>query len=127
LEGDVTDRGGAARETSPALEKMYQFLLWLMPTVEKFPRSHKFLLGDRIQSIALDVLEGLIEATYTRNRSRLLELVNLRLDKLRFLFRLANELKVLDLRRYEHAARSLDDIGRSVGGWMKVNRGAQTP
>ena len=32
---------------------MYRFLLWLVPTVEKFPRSQKFLLGDRIQATAL--------------------------------------------------------------------------
>jgi len=55
-----------ARETDPALEAMYQFITWLVPTVEKFPRSQKFLLGDRIQTSALDVLERLIEATYTR-------------------------------------------------------------
>jgi hypothetical protein len=33
---------------------MNRFLRWLIPTVEKFPRSQKFLLGDRIQSAAHD-------------------------------------------------------------------------
>src|SRR3984893_16564313 len=75
------------REVGPALEKAYQFLLWLIPTVDKFPRRQKFLLGDRIESTALDVLEGLVEATYTRNRGRILDSVNLKLDKLRLLFR----------------------------------------
>jgi hypothetical protein len=42
---------------------MQEFLRWLVPTVEKFPRSQKFTLGDRIESTALDVLERLIEAT----------------------------------------------------------------
>jgi hypothetical protein len=51
------------RRTGPALEATYRFILWLVPTVEKFPRSQKFLLGDRIQSTALDVLEGVVEAT----------------------------------------------------------------
>ena len=41
-------------------------MLWLVPTVEKFPRSQKLLLGDRIESTALDVLERLIEATCIR-------------------------------------------------------------
>jgi hypothetical protein len=45
-----------------------RFILWLVPTVEKFPRSQKFLLGDRIRSTALGVLERLIEATYTAGR-----------------------------------------------------------
>jgi 23S rRNA-intervening sequence protein len=112
----------ASRQVSPALERTYQFLAWLVPTLDKFPRRQKFLLGDRIESTALDVLEGLVEATYTRNRGRMLEAVNLKLDKLRFLFRLSCELQLLDQRRYEHAARGIDEIGRLVGGWIKVNR-----
>ena len=35
----------SARRTGPALEAMYRFMLWLVPTVEKFPRSQKFLLA----------------------------------------------------------------------------------
>jgi hypothetical protein len=57
-----------ARRTGPAVEARYQLLGWLMQTVERFPRSQKFLLGDRIQTAALDVLDALIEATYTRDR-----------------------------------------------------------
>lgn len=116
-----------AKQTGPALEKAYQFVLWLIPAVEKFPRSQKFLLGDRIQSAALDVLTGLVEATYTRNRAPLLRSVNIRLETLRLLFRLATDLQLLDLRRYEYAARSIDEIGRLVGGWMKANDASQAP
>lgn len=112
------------RATGPALEAMYQFMLWLVPAVEKLPKSQKFLLGDRIQGTALDVLERLIEATYTRRRGRLLADANLGIDKLRFLFRLAADLRHLDNKRYEHAARSLDEIGRLVGGWRKVDDAA---
>ncbi len=108
-----------SRRTGAALERTYQFILWLIPTVEKFPRSQKFLLGDRIQSTAIDVLERLVEATYTRDRDRLLVRANLGVEKLRFLFRIAMDLKHLDPRRYEHAARNLDEIGRLVGGWRK--------
>ena len=39
-----------ARRTGPAVEAHQQFLLWLGPTVERFPRSQKCLLGDRIQA-----------------------------------------------------------------------------
>lgn len=111
-----------SRQTGPVLEQTYQFMLWLVPTVEKFPRSQKFLLGDRIQGTAHDVLDGLIEATYSRRREPLLAGVNLALEKLRFLFRLSMDLRCLDRRRYEFAARSLDDIGRQVGGWLRSSR-----
>ena len=110
-----------ARTTGAALEAHYSFILWLVPTVERFPRNRKFLLGDRIQSTALDVLERLIEATYTKRRTGHLSGANLGLEKLRFLFRLAHDLRAIDRRRYEYAARSLDETGRRVGAWRKVH------
>ena len=33
---------------------MSRFVLWLVPSVEKFPRRQKSLLGDRLQATALD-------------------------------------------------------------------------
>jgi hypothetical protein len=114
-----------ARTTGPAVEAMYRFLLWLVPAVEKFPRAQKFLLGDRIQATALDALERLIEVTYSRTRRPLLAQANLGVEELRFLFRLAYDLQHLDLRRYEFAARALDEIGRLIGGWKKADDAAQ--
>ena len=99
---------------------MYRLLVWLVPTVDKFPRSQKFLLGDRIQGIALDVLEHLIEATFTRSRMAHLQQANLGLEKLRVMIRLAHEFHHIDTRRYEHAARQIDDVGRLVGGWRRA-------
>lgn len=95
-------------------------MLWLAPAVERFPRSHKFVLGDRIQTVALDVYESLIDATYRRDRAADLRKANLGIEKLRLFCRLAAELKCLDLRRYEHAARLLDETGRLIGGWEKT-------
>ena len=100
------------RATVAALEEHYRFVLWLTSTEERFPRSHSFLLGDRIQSTALDVLEWLIEAIHTPRRSEHLAAANLGRKKLRFLFRLARDLRLLDARRYEYAARNIDDPAR---------------
>jgi hypothetical protein len=49
---ESNDRASSARRRGPALEAMYRFIMWLMPKIEKFPRSQKFLLGDRMQPAA---------------------------------------------------------------------------
>ena len=67
------------------------------------------------------MLEALIEATYTRDLRAHLARANLRLEKLRFFFRLAHEQRHLDVRRYDHAARQIDEVGRLVGGWVKAS------
>jgi hypothetical protein len=110
-----------AKRTGPAVEAHYQFVKWLALTVEKFPKAHKFTIGDRIYGIALDILEALIEATYSRDRQQHLRCANLGIEKLRFLNGLAVDLRLLSRHRYEYAARALDETGRLIGGWTKAH------
>ena len=40
------------------------FIKWFLPKIEKFPRNYKFLIGDRIVTTELNLLERLIEAYF---------------------------------------------------------------
>jgi hypothetical protein len=113
------------RRMGPALEAHYRFIVWLTPALTHIPRAQKFLLGDRIQTTALDVLERLLEATYSRDRRQPLRDANLGIEKLRFFCRLAYDLRFWDVKRYEHAARTLDEVGRFIGGWAKADNSAR--
>lgn len=42
------------------------YLTWLIPVLEGFPRSQRFLLGDRLQTLGMDRVGLLLEATYTK-------------------------------------------------------------
>jgi hypothetical protein len=59
-----------------------------VPTIEKFPKSYKFTLGDHIETIAIGVLKALIDVTYTRERTQHLRQANLGTEKLRGLMHL---------------------------------------
>ena len=106
----MSEEAGTARQTGPALEAMHRLILWLVPTVEKFPRAQKFLLAERIQTTALGCLERLIEATYSRGREPVLGEANVALEKLRMLFRIAFELRCLDARRYEQRTHASVEV-----------------
>ncbi|MBI5590824.1 MAG: diversity-generating retroelement protein Avd [Deltaproteobacteria bacterium] len=110
-----------------AVTRLYDFILWMIPKLEKFPRNQKFLLGDRMENLMLDILELLIEATYSRNKQPALFAANMKLEKLRYLIRLAKDLKLISVKGYEFSANAMDGIGRSVGGWLKYNRSENIP
>jgi hypothetical protein len=71
-----------------AITKLYDYILWIIPKLERFPRGQKFILADRIETLMLDILDLLIEAAYTRNKRSLLLSANLKLEKLSFYCRL---------------------------------------
>ena len=105
-----------------AVTRLYDLLLWAIPKLERFPRSQKFFIGDRIENLLLDTLELLLDAAYSRNKGAALRQANLKLEKLRYLVRLAKDLKLINMQAYEQAARRIDEVGRSVGGWLRYAR-----
>jgi hypothetical protein len=72
------------------VQKWYDLTLWLFPLVSKFPKNNRYTLGSRMEGLAIEVLESLVEATYSKEKLVLLKKVNLDLEKFRFLSRLAN-------------------------------------
>ena len=94
----------------------------MLPKIAKFPRDHRFVLGERIERQLYGILENLIRAKYTRQRKALLEQINTDLEILRFQLRLAKDLKVLPVKSYGLSAQKLVEIGRQVGGWQRQSR-----
>lgn len=101
------------------ITKTYDFILWSCNHTGKFPRNHRFVLGERIERSLYDLLETLIRAKYSRQRQPLLEHANLTLEILRFQIRLAKDLQCLRIESYGFAAKAIDEIGKLVGGWLK--------
>ena len=99
--------------------RTYDLTLWLLPQVARFRRSHRFTLGDRLETLVLDILEHLVEAQYRSKKLNILYDTNIALERLRFMVRLAKDLKLLSVRRYEFAVSAIDEIGTLLGGWIK--------
>ncbi len=105
-----------------ALTLWLEFLEWLLPTTEKFPKKARFTLTTRIDNLALDVSMTLTEAQYTKTPGSHVRQANLLLTKLRILLRIAHKLAFLPHSQYEHASRKIDEVGRMLGAWGKADR-----
>ena len=64
---------------------------------EKLPKIHKFTLGDRIINQLYDLLEGLIQAKYAKDKLIQLESLNTQLDILRYQTRMLLDFNLMSL------------------------------
>jgi hypothetical protein len=104
------------------IRKTYDLVKWSCEHTGRFPRNHRFVLGERMERRLYALLETLIEAKYSRDRHDLLRRANLSLEVLRFQMRLAKDLQCLRSNSYEFASKALLEIGREVGGWIRQGR-----
>lgn len=100
----------------------YDFLLYLIPQLSKYPRDQKFMLGDRIQNLSHDILDDFIIAYYsgvTSEKIERLKKANVKLERLRYCIRMSHDLKLLNNEKYGAISRKINEIGGTLGNWLK--------
>lgn len=100
-------------------QKVYDLILWLYPTINKFPKTQRFVFGQQIENTVLEILKGIIQANQERNKTPYLKQVSIDLDKLRILVRLAKDLRFISVRQYKLASEKINEIGKLLTGWMR--------
>ncbi len=112
-----------AREAGPELlilARWEEFTSWFLDHTGRWPKSARFTLTQRVENHALDVTEMLVVARYQpRRRRRLLDEINLRLERMRFLLRIARQGNVMPKQGFERAMKSVDEAGRMLHGWRE--------
>jgi len=120
------DLVGPGREPPVLLVKWYDLTRWILERVDSFPKNQRFVFGTRLADHAIGVLETLVEASYSRDKAKLLAAANRKVETLRWLVRLAKDRRVLTERQYLFACQGLAECGRMLGGWLKQAMSKET-
>ena len=101
--------------------RTYDFLSWLLPLTEKFPRSQRFVVTQRLQNAVLNFQESIIEANALRGALRVdkLRVADAELRKVRLYLRLCERWKWMNTGQYRHVSGMVAEIGKLLGGWKK--------
>jgi hypothetical protein len=106
----------------PIIQATIDLIRWFVPLLNRLPRDHRFALGDRLVSGLYALLEGLVTARYSSEKLAKLESLAPELDLLQIQTRLLHDFDLIDARRYEHASRLLEAVGRQLTGWIGQRR-----
>jgi len=103
--------------------RTYDFISWLLPLAEKFPRSQRFVVTQRLQNAAFNFQESIIEANSLRGASRAekLRIADAELRKVRLYLRLCEKWQWINSGQYRHVSAMVSEIGKLLGGWLKVS------
>jgi hypothetical protein len=101
-------------------QKVYDLVLWLHPILNRFPKSQKFVLAQRIENCSLEILEKIVKINSSKTKSAfLMENLNVDIDRLRILVRLSKDLRFINIKTYGIFCEKVTEIGKLFGGWQK--------
>ncbi|MDR1613593.1 MAG: four helix bundle protein [Planctomycetota bacterium] len=70
---------GTKRELK-VIQDVYDFILWLLGHIGKFPRQHRYSLGTDMENRLQRILELLLRAKYSRRKAEYLDDANIELE-----------------------------------------------
>jgi hypothetical protein len=106
------------------LTRTYDFLRWLLPKRERFPKQYRSTVTQRLMDAALDFQESLLLAQSYQDKIRLrhLQAADAHLSKVRLYLRLVHDWQWLSPGQYAHASQMVAEMGRLLGGWIKQEK-----
>lgn len=98
---------------------MEDFVEWLFPIVDRFPKHEKFALCSQIKNTCYGILQQIIRTNKSKQKLSGLYDIDTQLEYLRWVIRHSHRRKYLSHHSYETAAKLVDELGRIVGGLLK--------
>ena len=71
---------------------------------------------------SMELLLNLVDASYKTRNVDCLEAASREINRIRYLVRLANDLRIISIDNHEFTAQAMDEVGRMTGGWLKSAR-----
>jgi len=103
-------------------EKCKDMMKYGYQAIRDIPRDYRYALGTDIRNSMTSLLQFIIRCGKRYYKKTTLEDMDIELDTLRTLIRVALENRVITVKEFERWSVLLDELGRMVGGWMKSLR-----
>jgi len=83
------------------------------------PKTHRYTLGNRIDTLFIEALEAVSAAAFLTRQEKqpYVRLAIRKTDTLKVLLLILWETKSLDDKKYIALSLALDEVGRMLGGW----------
>lgn len=105
----------------PVFSLWFELVGWILDHTAKFPKNVRMSFALKIDRLVLNILEDIVRASYSREqeKSDYLQKINLDLNVLRVLLRLALNRKYIASHAHEYASQKIDEAGKMIGGWQR--------
>ena len=106
----------------------YDMLAWLLAQCERFPKSQRLVVTQRLQNAALDFQEAIFNANTRKGGQRLVHLqaADANLNMLRLYLRLAHQFTWFTCGQYKNVSGMVAQIGKLLRGWIKQTASSVT-
>ena len=107
---------------TPLFQATYKLYLAWYRRCQTIPKKDRFAIGQKTENLLLEIMTFVVAAYHTKDTIRkreILSQINLKLESVKILLRLAKDVKAIELQPYIEYENRLQEMGKMIGGWMR--------
>jgi len=103
----------------PVLLKLKQVYLIWFKNYQTLPKTHRYSIGQKIDSLFIDTMEAISVATFLNKTEKQpwIRLAIRKVDTVKLLLMILWENKTLEEKKYIDLSITLNEVGKMLGGW----------
>lgn len=103
----------------PIFTKLYELYILLDQRIVSFPKAKRYTLGQKLDTLVLDVFELLFAFPNSDQKVKTLSYMSGKLDLLKILLRCAKDTGCIQFKHYVELQAILQELGKMTGGWLR--------
>jgi len=103
----------------PVYKVSYDLLVETFKTVKDFNREYKYTLGENIKKETIEMVIDIYRANSNFAKKLYIQKAKERIEVIRILFRLAQDLKQIGLKRFVDVNEKIESISKQLSAWEK--------
>lgn len=100
-------------------QKLKELHSYTVTVIRHYPKSERFILGQRTQGKILDMVDTTIAANEARDKKDLLVKLDSQMSQFRFLIDTAYDVGIISVKQYHNISLKNTEIGKMIGGWRR--------
>ncbi len=103
----------------PVYKTSYDLLLLIFSIVKEFTKEYKYTLWDTIKKEIINLISNIYKANSKIDKKSNISISREKVELLRLYFRLAKDLKIINLNKYIEINLLLESISKQLFSWEK--------
>jgi hypothetical protein len=103
----------------PVFQDSYDLVIEIHKRVEKFPRIHRYSIGEKLKEISFNILDLIIKTNSLEQKTETLKEAEMLVEKLKVYIRLCYDLKIFGSKGFEYVVKKIDAINRQILKWKE--------
>lgn len=106
------------------VKKIREMIVYNNIMLKQFPKHEKYLLANKIRETGYEIFEAAVTINKKFHKKTTFTDLNVKHELLRQFVNLSFELKYIDSQKYRVSQTIIDEVGKMIGAWIKVELGS---